>query len=152
MDYQSELQSLVTQSKDKQVEVIDGESQNIMPLEKLNWLMSAAAVGQLVKIRKSIEDEISDGWTQNFALVVTDVSQEIKIDWPAQSIFIVNDGLPLPLVGGQMLVEINARGTTQTPLNPTETLRLDFKGHKLKKFFVQCPPAQTTTGRAMAKG
>jgi hypothetical protein len=147
-DYPSELQSVETQFKAKQVELVEGESQNIMPLEKLNWLMSAAAVGQLARIRKGVEDQVCEGWVQNFNLIVNDAepSQEIEVDRPAQSLFIVNDGL------GQILVEINERFTTQTTLNRTETLRLDFKGHKLRRFFVQCPLGQAATGRAIAKG
>ncbi len=123
----------------------------------MQFLMLAAQTSQLTKIRKTldrvgeyIDDQTSEGWTQNFDNIpVTDAepSQEIRIDFPAQSISITNDG-PAALIW----VEINKRFHTSRTLNPRETLNLDFGTHKLERFFVQCPPGLVATFRATAKG
>ncbi len=122
----------------------------------MQFLMLAAQTSQLTKIRKTldrvgeyIDDQTSEGWIQNFDNIpVTDAepSQEIRLDFPAQSISITNDGPAL------IWVEINKRFHTRRTLLIRETLNLDFQTHKLERFFVQCPPTLTATFRGTAKG
>ncbi len=103
----------------------------------------------LTKIRKYNEDRTSQGWVQDFDNIpVTGAqpSQQLRLDFPAQSISITNDGPAL------VWVEINVRFNSRRTLNARETINIDFETHKLEQFFVQCPTGLTATIRATAKG
>jgi len=115
----------------------------------MQFLMLASLASQAVKIRKYFDDRTSQGWIQNFDITATSASQGIKPDSPGQSVSITNDA---PVGGALVWVAINNRFNTRRILNPRETYEVNFETHKLKRFFVQCPPGLTSNLRASVKG
>lgn len=144
------------------IEVVkpDGKPTSIDDYDSfMQFLMLAAQASQLTKIRKALDhvkeyfdDRTSEGWVQNFdniPVTGAEPSQEIRLDFPAQSISITNDA---PVGGPVVWVEINNRFHTRRTLNPLEVLNINFETHKLERFFVQCPPGLTANIRATARG
>ena len=111
----------------------------------MQFLMLASIASQAVKIRKYFDDRTSEGLTENFPLAITDVIQLVRCTFPAQSIFIVNDG-PNPI-----FLMINKRGTTPTQLNLNENIFIDFETHKLLRFYINCIAGGAATARAVTK-
>jgi hypothetical protein len=116
----------------------------------MQYLLQASMTARINKMAKIAEDEHSEGWVQNFGPLLvddTEPSREVLIDYPAQSLFLINTGPAIVYVG------INHRYHTSTPVNPGQPYSLEFKGHKLERFFVQCPLGQTATlSPCVAKG
>ena len=127
-----------------QPEIIEN-GKNVMRPEIMNFLMTATLASQAVRIRKYFDDRTSEGYTQNFALNVTPVPQEVIPDHIAQTLFIINDG------AGQIFVTINGRGRTPTPLLITETMFFDFETHKLENFYVWSAAGTVATARALVR-
>ena len=126
--------------------------QNVMRADVMQFLMTASIASQAVKIRKYFDDRKSQGWILSFDNVIASPvvpSEEFKLDSPAQSISITNNAL----AGGPVIwVEINRRFNSRRTLNPLETLEVNFETHKLKCFFVQCPPGVPPIFSATIKG
>jgi len=147
MTMPEEVSALIKEGKfnPSQIKVTEG-GKNVVRPDVMNFLMLASIASQTTKVRKYFDDRTSAGWTQNFALIITPVVQEVKCDFPAQTFYIINDG------ASPIFVTINFPGRTPTPLNATEDLFLDFETHKLEYFRVWCAPAGAATARAMVKG
>ncbi len=112
----------------------------------MQYLVSAAQLSRLNKIAKLMEDEMSAGWTQNIDITVTEIERELRPFTPAQSMFLVNDG------PSNIIIAINTTLATPNIKFPSESLSIDFKGHKLEKIYVKCLPGQTSVIRTLLKG
>ncbi len=112
----------------------------------MQYLVSAAQLSRLNKISKLLQDEMSEGWTQNIDITVTEIERELKPFTPAQSMFLVNDG------PSNIIITINMTLATPNVKYPSESLSVDFKGHKLEKVYVKCLPGQTSAIRTLFKG
>ena len=112
----------------------------------MSYLIASAQLSRLNKIAKLMEDEMSVGWMQNLDVPVTSIIRELRPSTPAQSMFLVNDG------PSNVMVTVNLSYTTPRVLLPTESMSIDFKGHKLIRFFVECSAGLTSNIRALLKG
>jgi len=145
----------------KSIEVIQNDktlndNSNVINSPVMQFLLLAAQTSQLTQIRKNfdriaeyINDRESHGWLQNFDNIpVTDAvpAQEIRIDFPAQSISFVNDG------PAEIWLRVNQPNHSRRIVKPKEAIEINFETHKLNRFFVQCPSGLTSYFRAMAKG
>jgi len=110
----------------------------------MTFLMTASIAANTAKLRRFQEDRISKGKTLNFPLNVTPTSQNIRCPYPAQSLYLVNDG------PGQIFVAINALDGDPTPLLVNEALSLDFETHELERFYVWSAPGTVAAARAVA--
>lgn len=133
------------------VEIVDhlGAPANIEDYDSfMSFLMLASINAQTAKIRRHLEDTESRGNVQNFDVLATSPfpSHELNVEPPAQSISLRNDGT------GILWVEWNERNSSKTILNPAESCNIDFKTHKLKRFYVGCPAGATARVRAATKG
>jgi len=111
----------------------------------LQWIMSAALVGQATKIRKLLEAkdrrEFFEGRFDPRTLNATDVQQEIQtMNWVG--LFIINDGLSTVYVA------------CNTPHNPIrilagETRTIDRRGadERIERLYYWCDNGLTTTLR-----
>jgi hypothetical protein len=109
------------------------------------WLMQAAAVSHLAKIRRTLEDFTSVGEPQNINLNITPTVQEIILAHPSQSIWLVNDG------PGDIYVAENSFGIVPQLLHIRDEMWDDFKGHKLFRFYIWSAPGTIATARAKVK-
>jgi len=110
----------------------------------MTFLMTASIAANTAKLRRFQEDRISKGKTQNYPLNITATAQEIRCPYPAQSLYLVNDG------PGQIFVAINALDGDPTPLLVNEALSLDFETHELERFYVWSAPGTVAAARAVA--
>jgi hypothetical protein len=111
----------------------------------MNFLMLASIASNTAKIRRYNEDRTSIGRTINFPLNITSTRQEIVCPYPAQSLYVVNDG------PGQIFVIENALGGDPTPLFIHDEMQNDFETHKLYRFYVWSAPGTVATARAKVK-
>lgn len=109
----------------------------------MTYLMTASIAANTAKIRRYHEDKISKG-IQNFPLTITPTPQEVPCPYPAQSLYLVNDG------PGQIFVAINDLAGDPTPLLVNEALDVDFETHELQQFYVWSAPGTVATARGVA--
>ena len=154
-DMPDELKEELKAMTAHKVEVVtrEGKTTSIDDYDSfMQFLMLSSLTSQAVRIRKYFDDRKSQGWIQNFDIVIASPavpSQEFTLDSPAQSISITNNAL----VGGPVIwVEINRRFNSRRTLGPGQTLNINFETHELERFFVQCPPGLPPTFSATAKG
>jgi hypothetical protein len=112
----------------------------------MQTIMTMAMAGQLTKIRKLTEDNTSVGWTISLNETITTAppGEGFKLNRPAQSISLTNDG------GNVVLVGLNDFWNPHT-VNPTEVLNVNFGAHKLVRIFWQSLIGNTNI-RAILKG
>jgi len=111
----------------------------------MQFLITASMNAQLLKIRKHFDDRTSHGLIQRFNPMVTDQPTEIKVDYPAQSFSLFNDG-PDPVT-----VWVNTRLRPEATVNAFETMNVSYETHVIKHFYLQCAPTQTAAVRIVAK-
>jgi hypothetical protein len=124
-----------------------GDMNRIDP-KVMTAIMAMAQAGQLVKIRKNLEDRTSQGWTQGIIFNVTDVIAPVggyTVDPLAQSVNMHNDGPSLVYIGFNNFVNPSS-------LDVDETLTVDFGAHKLSLIYIWCPATLTSVVRATLKG
>jgi len=146
-----EIEKQLKELTKPKVEIVDhlGAPANIENYDSfMSFLMLASINAQAAKIRKYLEDRKSQGNIQHFDINATSPfpSQEFRVEPPAQSISLHNDG------PGILWVEYNERNSGKTILNPTETRNINFVTHELKRFYVGCPAGATAIARADTKG
>jgi len=110
----------------------------------MTFLMTASIAANTAKLRRYQEDRRSKGETQNFPLTINPTPQEVRCPYPAQSLYLVNDG------PGQIFVAINALVGDPTPLLINEALSVDFETHELERFYVWSAAGTVATARAVA--
>jgi hypothetical protein len=150
MTMQGEVKALIEGGNftPPQVEVIGGPqgSTDRMDPSVMNFLLLASMVSQTVRTRKLLEDTISEGWMKPYTVPVTAVVSETLMDEPAQSLSLVNDG------PGVVMLEINDRRHSFITVNANQPFQIDFRGHKLNRFYLYCLPGVTATVRVAVKG
>ena len=110
----------------------------------MSFLMLASIASNTAKSRRYQEDRISKGKTKNFPLTVAPLpAQEVRCPYPAQSLYLINDG------PGQIFVAINDLDGDPTPLLVNEALSADFETHILGKFYVWSAAGTVATARAV---
>lgn len=108
----------------------------------MTFLMTASMAANIAKIRRYFDDRTSKGKIPNFPLNITPTPQEVRCPYPAQSLYLINDG------PGQIFVAINALDGDPTPLLVNEALDADFETHELQRFYVWSAPSTVATARA----
>jgi len=111
----------------------------------MTYLMTASIAANTAKIRKYYDDRASLGHTQNWELDVTADIQELTCNYPAQSLYIVNDG------PGPIFVKENTPTRDATRLLVNEEMSTDFEIHKLERFYVWSAAGTIATARAKVK-
>lgn len=109
------------------------------------FLMQASIAANTAKIRKYYEDRASLGGTQNWDLNVTPAIQELICIYPAQSLYLVNDG------PGTIFVKENNPARDATCVLVNEEMTTDFETHKLERFYVWSAAGTIATARAKTK-
>jgi hypothetical protein len=110
----------------------------------MTFLMTASIAANTAKLRRYQEDRISKGKTKNFPLTINPAPpQEVRCPFPAQSLYLINDG------PGQIFVAINALDGDPTPLLLGEALSVDFETHTLERFYVWSAAGTVATARAV---
>lgn len=122
--------------------------QQVIMTPEVKEIYELINMANTAKIRKLLEDQASEGWTQTFILNINDTepSQEFVLSRPAQSMALINAG------PGQMIVSINSRGGSPTPVAALQPYNVSFTGHKLMRFFIVCPSGTVAAGVAVTKG
>jgi hypothetical protein len=104
-----------------------------------------AALGQLYKIRKNLEDRTSAGLIETWEETITNNIVRYELTRPAQSLGVINDG-PDPV-----LIWINTSASNPKTVMVNEPFNVNFENHALARFYLQCAPGNTAAIRAIAK-
>jgi len=136
------------------VEVVEDGKQVANPRidpNVMQFLMTASMNSQLLKIRKYYDDRASNGLIQTWGmnsdnpLTITDELKEIKVDYPAQSIYLFNDG------SDAVKVWVNDLSRPYATVNSGETFKSDYETHKIGYLYLQCASGETASVRIVAK-
>jgi len=117
----------------------------------MSFLMQVAQLGQMVKIRKHLDDRTSHGLIQTWGmdldnpLSITDELTEIKVDYPAQSLYLFNDG------DDSVYVWVNDLGRPKATVKVNETFKADYETHKISYLYLRCASGETADVRIIAK-
>jgi hypothetical protein len=111
----------------------------------MSFIMQASQLAQIVKIRKYFDDRTSHGLIQTYDVTVTDELKEIKVDFPAQSFSLFNDG------ADTVNVWVNDLGRPKRSVKSNEALNLNYETHKIKYIYLQCASGQSASIRIVAK-
>ena len=111
----------------------------------MQFLMMASMASNMAKVREYFEDRTSNGYTQFWNPIITQVRQRWDLDYAAQSMSLLNDG------PNNVWIWINNLERRRITVNNGENFNLDFERHKLRVFWAQCAPAQTATLRVACK-
>ena len=111
----------------------------------MQFLMLASLNGNIYKMRKLAEDQMSAGGIIGDDLVIT--SQQIKYHFqrPCQSASVINDG------PGLVYIWVNNIGSYPRGVKSGTPFYVDFGGHKLEHLYFQCPDGATATVEISAK-
>ena len=146
MTMPKELSALIEKGNfnPSQIEVVE-DGKNVMRPDVMNFLMMASIASQAVKIRKYFDDRTPTGLIQPLTIPITAVRQRTVLDWIAQSAVFINDG------PNTVYIWINSLQRPPHTCNITEVFNVDFEVHKLKTFWLQCDPGNTTSVRVTAQ-
>lgn len=146
MTMPKELSALIKEGNfnPAQVEVVE-DGKNVMRPDVMNFLMLASIASQAVKIRKYFDDRTPNGYIQPFTVPVTATRRRIELPWDAQSAAFINDGL------NTVHIWINSTQRPSHPILSGEVFNINFDVHKLKKFYLQCDPGNTSSVRVVAQ-
>ena len=112
----------------------------------MNFIMMASIASQAVKIRKYFDDRTSSGLIQSFNnLAVTDELREVKIDYPAQSFSLLNNG------PNTVNVSVNTTHRPSKAIAINQTLNINFETHQLKYLYLQCDRGETASVEIVVK-
>jgi hypothetical protein len=111
----------------------------------MNFIMMASIASQAVKVRKYVEDRTPTGLIQTFNVTATDDVAEVKLDYLAQSVSIINDDS-----ANSVYVWVNSRGRPRHEIKHGETLDIDFEVHKIRYLYLQCDTGQSAAVRIVA--
>ena len=111
----------------------------------MSFIMQASQLAQIVKIRKYFDDRTSHGLIQTYDVTVTDELKKIKVDFPAQSFSLFNDG------ADTVNVWVNDLGRPKRSVKSNEALNLNYETHKIKYIYLQCASGQSASIRIVAK-
>jgi hypothetical protein len=121
----------------------------------VTFLMQASQLAQITKIRKYLEKYLEDrsphgliqtwGMDSNNPLTITDELKEIKFDYPAQSLSLINDG------DYTVYVWVNNLIRPKSAVKKGETFNLDLELHKINYVYLQCESGTSTSVRILAQ-
>jgi hypothetical protein len=151
----SEIEELIEKLGQKQIasptiEVIEGGRRVPNPRidpSVMTFILQASQLAQITRIRKYFEDRTPHGLIQtwgmdsNNPLTVTDELKEIKFDYPAQSLSLINDG------DYTVYVWVNSLIRPKSAVKSGETFNLDFELHKINYLYLQCEQGESTSVR-----
>jgi len=154
-----EIQELLSGSEvdpktisDIKVSTPDGKPTSIDDYDSfMSFLMQASQLAQIVKIRKYFDDRTSNGLIQTWGmdpdnpLTITSELKEIKVDYPAQSVYLSNDG------DDSVYVWVNDLGRPKATVKSGETFKSDFETHKIYYIYLQCAADESAAVRIVAK-
>ena len=121
-------------------------------LAVMQYIAQASIAAQAVKIRTYFDNSKSQGWKEDFNLVITPAPQEILCSHPAQTFYCFNDAPLPPAPAVVIFVSLNSPHGTWTSLNPGEDMFIDLETHELRYFYVFCQAGATAPARAMITG
>jgi len=143
MNNEVELKSLVPQ--------IIEEGKTVVRPDVIQAVTQLAQLGQLVKIRKSLEKEEYEGILDQRTLASTDATNYIDLInshpyKPWIDAYFYNDG------ANEIYIAIN-RPVDFHRIEPTESLALDFSNadRRIELIYYRCDPGETTSVRALGK-
>ena len=129
------------------------EGKEVVRPDVLQAVVQLAQLGQMVKIRKSLEKEEFEGKLDDRTLSATDQLQweDLMQDWPNTpwaTAFFVNDDLVNPVY-----IQVNDRSNRVIPLNAGETKRIDFTkaDRRIDLIYYWCDAGNTATVRVEGK-
>lgn len=133
-----------------QTKVVDDEGREIVRPDVLQAVVQLATLGQLTRIRRSLEKEEFEGELDPRTLGATDVTQCLELDqypnvpWATATAF--NDG------PNRVFIAINGLAKPVT-LNLNEGMSLDFTkaDMRIKSVYYWCGPGDTASVRAVGK-
>jgi len=99
-----------------------------------------------LRMEQMMLDRQANGNIQSWDVTVTDEQQEIYINFPARSLFVVNDG------SNDIYVWINHNILPSHTVKSSETFQMDFEGHVLKRIYLECGSGNTSSVRVSASG
>lgn len=111
----------------------------------MTFLMTASIAANTAKIRRYNEDRTSKGKVLTLPLNLTPTSEEVRYPYPAQSLYIENNG------PGQIFVAINSMDGTATPIPATRAAYFPFETHVIERFYVWSAPGTVATATALLK-
>ena len=111
----------------------------------MQFLMLASLNGNIYKMRKIAEDQVSVGGTIGDDLAITSVKSDYKFQRPCQSASVINDG------PGLVNIWVNDPGSYPRGIKSGTPFYVDFGGHKLCRLYFQCPAGATATVEISAK-
>jgi hypothetical protein len=111
----------------------------------MQFLMLASLNGNIYKMRKIAEDQVSVGGTIGDDLAITSVKSDYKFQRPCQSASVINDG------PGLVYIWVNDPGSYPRGIKSGSPFYVDFGGHKLCRLYFQCPAGATATVEISAK-
>lgn len=117
----------------------------------MSFIMQASQLAQIVKIRKYFDDKTSHGLVQTWGmdtanpLTITDVLKEIKVDFPAQSFSLINDG------PNTVYVWVNTTERPKVTVKSGAKFEPNYETHKIKYIYLQCAIGESTGIRMVAK-
>lgn len=111
----------------------------------MGFLMLASMNANLTKIRRLQEDQESSGEVIGYDVAVTDQVSETKLSWPAQSISLLNTS------ANPVKAWVNHQGHPPRTMRQNTPLHINFGGHKLKSFYLQCGAGLTATVEVAVK-
>lgn len=102
------------------------------------------------RIAEYLSDRTSNGYIQTWGsdspLTITDELEEFKMDYPAQSGAISNDGAT-----NDVYVWINSTMRRKHKIKPSETFNINLETHKLNCLWLKCDKGGSTTVRITVK-
>lgn len=149
MDFPPELAESL-----KQIKTVDKNGKDVAIDDYdsfMLFLIQASQLAQVVKIRKYFDDRTSNGLIQTWGmdpdnpLTITDELKEIKVDYPAQSLYLSNDG------DDAVKVWVNDLGRPKATVKSGETFKTDFETHKINYIYLQCAADESADVRIVAK-
>ena len=111
----------------------------------MSFIMQASQLAQIVKIRKYFDDRTSHGLIQTYDVTVTDELKEIKVDFPAQSFSLINDG------PDTVYVWVNTMERPKVTVKSGTKFEPNYETHKINYIYLQCASGESTGVRIVAK-
>lgn len=147
-DLLGKISSLVGQNEVSMPEIVENGQRVTNPRIDpgvMSFLMQASQLSQIVKIRKYFDDRTSHGLIQTYDVTVTDELKEIKVDYPAQSFSLFNDG------ADTVDVWVNDLGRPKRSVKSKESLNLNYETHTVNYLYLQCAAGESASVRIVAK-
>ena len=108
-------------------------------------LFQASIAANTAKIRKHFDDRTSKGRILNLPLNITQNSEDIRLPYPCQTLYVENDG------PGQIFVAVNSLEGRATPIPADRDAYFPFETHVIERFYVWSAAGTVATATAILK-